>query len=577
MGYLRLLVAAVGIAVLTACGGGGGSPGVDVKNPANTTTVSVTATDLVVSLDKVTLSNTGTDRVVLDVVAVNSTGNAVADAPITVNVDNGAVFQGSSAASNGSFRTDPSGKFSGQITSPGNKANRTINVVVKSGNTTKNLTIAVIGTQISLTPVPGAPLVGQPVSLTLRVADANDVGIAGVSLTLGGSAGFIGVFTTDINGNVVVSRSAPASAGVFEVTVSGSGVNQSFPLTVVSAASGIPDAIGPLGLGSLGAVPTNVSVNLTSSSDNRSAITFKMVNPNNQPVANVRVKFNIVAPGLGAGERMSTGDSVVYTNTSGEVTSDYIPGTRSSPNDGVLIRACFGATDALLSECATPVFARLTVRGRPLNISIFDNNTLFGKFNNTVYVQTLVLQVVDSANNPVRDALVSASADVTHYGKGPTWNQRFASPAGAPSINDTYTNTLDASLVPTRTVVDGSGTVVTLGQNVWCINEDLNRNGTRDSGEDLDSDGVLEPRVSDVSVSTPNGNKTDLNGNLLIDVALGQNVGGWLAYTVKISTSVQGSEGTNSRSFITGVLRDDVTNGAFLTPPYGINNCRTNN
>lgn len=578
MKLLNWLSAAALAISLVACGGGGGSAGTTPNTiVGNTTTAIVTATDLIVSLDKFTLSNTGTDRVVISVVAINAAGNSVADTPVTVFVDNQAVFQGSSAPVNGVFKTDSSGLFSGQISSPGNKANRNINIIVASGASSKTATIAVVGTQITMTPVPGAPLAGQSVSLNIKVADANGVAISGASATVGGTAGFSGVFPTDQSGNIVVVGSAPSIAGIYAVTVAASGVNASFPLTVISATSGVPNAITPLGLGSLQAVPTNVAVNLTSSSDNRSAITFKMLNAANQPIQNVRVKYNIQDPGLGSGERMSTGDSVVYTNSSGEVSSDYISGTRSSPNDGVIIRACFGATDAEVGACLTPVFTRLTVTGRPLNISIFDNNTLLGKFNNTIYVQTLVLQVVDSANTPVRDAVVSASVDVTHYGKGPSWFSNYLSPQVAPSKLDTYSNTLNDSFTPTLPVVTTAGLTVTFGINVWCMNEDLNRNGTRDSGEDLDGDSVLEPRVSDVSVSAPNGNKTDVNGNLLLDVAWGQNVGGWIAYTVKVTTNVQGSEGINSRSFITNVLQADVPNGAFRTPPYGINNCRTNN
>jgi hypothetical protein len=166
--------------------------------------------------------------------------------------------------------------------------------------------------------------------------------------------------------------------------------------------------------------------------------------------------------------------------------------------------------------------------------------------------------------------------DVTHYAKGRVWNARVAAPSnGIPTIADTYTNTLSDTLVPTSSI--GTATTTISGFNVWCSNEDLSRNGTRDSGEDLDGDSVLEPRASDITISTPNGNRTDASGNMQVDIQWGQNVGGWLAYTVKATTNVAGSEGTNSRAFVTDVLQGDVPNGAFLTPPYGINNCRTNN
>jgi hypothetical protein len=69
------------------------------------------------------------------------------------------------------------------------------------------------------------------------------------------------------------------------------------------------------------------------------------------------------------------------------------------------------------------------------------------------------------------------------------------------------------------------------------------------------------------------GNKTDLNGQMLVQVSYPQNMGTWLAYTLKATTNVVGSEGTKERAFTTGVLQGDVPNGSFLTAPFGKNRC----
>ena len=105
------------------------------------------------------------------------------------------------------------------------------------------------------------------------------------------------------------------------------------------------------------------------------------------------------------------------------------------------------------------------------------------------------------------------------------------------------------------------------------MNEDLNRNGTMEVGEDINGTGMLEPRKSDIVMSYLNGNKTDANGQLLLQVSYPQNVGRWLAYTIKATTAVVGSEGTSQRSFVTNILDADKLNGSFLTPPYGSGNC----
>jgi hypothetical protein len=565
---------------LAACGGGGGSAGSEGGTTPPITGVVAVASDLVIGFEngKNALRNTGNDQVRLNITAVNGAGNALAAVPVRIQVDNGGVFLGDSAPGvTGDFVTDARGIFSGVITSPSNRSNRDINVTITSGSASKNTVISVTGSQITITPVPGAPFSGSATLVNLRLLDANGAGIPNTVLTLSGTAGFSGTVTTNNSGDAIFSAVAPSAAGTYTIIASGSGVATTIPLTVISASSGgVPNAIGPIGPGALGANPTNIPNNLTVVSNNKSVITFRVLNASNQGVENVRVRFEIVAPGLGAGERMSTGNSVVYTNSAGEVSSDYVAGFRSSPTDGVQIRACYGLTDDAVASCATPTLTTLTVAGQALNLSIFSNNTLAGLFNNTVYVKTLVVKVADSAGNPVRDAVISASLDVTHYAKGRIWSAgTFAPGNGIPTRADSYTNTLSPLLVPTSTLIPGSTTIS--GFNVWCINEDLSRNGTRDTGEDLDADGVLEPRASDVTISTPNGNRTDANGNMLLDIQWGQNVGGWIAYTVKATTAVAGSEGANAASFVTDVLQADVNNGAFLTPPYGINNCSTNN
>lgn len=578
MKRFHALLSILVVILLAACGGGGGSAGSSATSStvgttttatASTSTTATLASDLIVGFDKTSLSNTGSDRVNLSITAINADGNVVPSVPVSVALDNGGVFNGASSA-------DSNGQFTGVITSPGNKSNRAINVTITSGSVRKTAVIDVVGSQIAVTPVPGAPVAGQAVTLNIRLTDAVGNGIGSSRLNISGSAGFSGAVDTDSNGNAIFNGTAPASTGTYSVLVNGSGITATNALTVISATGGgIPNAVGPVGPASLNGSPNNIPNNLTSATNNRAVLTFKIKNASNVGVENVRVKFLISAPGLGAGERMSTGDTVVYTNSAGEVTSDYIPGTRSSPNNGVSIRACYGLDDASVATCATFVDSSLTVTGQALNVSIFNNNTLVGKYNNTIYVQTLVLQVADSANQPVKDAIISSSVDVTHYGKGGAWaaNYNYPSSGIAPTKADDYTNTLSDTLQPTSSLATGTVT----GFNVWCTSEDLNRNGTRDVGDDLDGDSVLEPRSSDVTVSAPAGNKTDSSGQMLLEVQWGQNVGGWLAYTVKVSTNVEGSEGTNSRAFTTGVLQGDVANGAFLTPPYGVNNCRTNN
>lgn len=579
---------------LVACGGGGGSAG---SNPSSTssgsttttTTTSTTATvvtDFQLGFNKNSLNNNGSDEVTLSLIAVDQNNNVARGETVQVSVDSQAIFNALTSA------TDTDGRFTGKISSPTNKTNRSITVTARMGTLVKTATLNVIGSAITVTPLPAAPLVGENVVYNVSLKDSGGVGISGEQLTVSGTAGLSASLTTDSNGNAVVGGAAPSTAGTYTVIISGSGVTTVRSILVVAAsgAASIPNAT-TITTGSINANRTSIGPNLSNSTSNRAVLTFRMIDNLNQAVQNMRVRFSIVPPGLGAGEAMSTGDTIVYTDSAGTAQSDYISGQRSSPTNGVQIRACYAQTDAALAGGACPNFvdAFLTVAGTPLNLSIFSNNVIEpGGVGNILYKKTYVVQVADAAGAPVQGALVSASVDITHYGKG-VFGGIYTRGSIAPVLTDnpadgTLNTIVDANGTTTYSVpglytIAGStpGTTTTVTLRIWCANEDSNRNGVLDAGENIDGDGTLEPRASDVVVLAVGSNVTDASGNVTLVAQWGQNVGGWLAFTLKATTNVGGSEGTNSAAFQTSYLQADEANGAFRIPPYGANACNVNN
>jgi hypothetical protein len=597
--WIRVKLMSALAALLVACGGGGGSAGSTTGSggssgggstpPANPTlpTATPTVSDFQLGFNKNALSNNGADEVVLSVTAVDQNNNVARGQPVRVSVDSQAIFNAPSAV------TNDDGLFTGKITSPTNKNNRVINVTVTMGSIVKNATINVVGGAISVTPLPATPLPGQNVVYNISLRDSGGIGVDNIPLTISGTAGLAASISTTRNGDVVVGGAAPAAPGTYTVVVSGLGVSTTKVISVVSQESSntIPAAT-TITAGSLDANRASIGPNLPNSTTNRAAFTFKMVDNNNQAVQNIRVRFNIVPPGVGSGETMSTGDTIVYTDAAGNAQSDYIAGLRSSPTNGVRIRACFAQTDAALANGACPNSkeASLTVAGTPLNISIFSNNVIepIG-VGNILYKKTFAIQVVDAAGLPVAGAFVSAAVDITHYGKG-IFEGNYARGDLAPVLSDkpsdgTLNTVTDSRGVTTTistpgryTFVDtGTGETTTRVLRVWCANEDSNRNGVLDAGERIDQDSVLEPRVSDIAVLAVGSNVTNDTGNVTFVTQWGQNVGRWLAFTLKVTTNVGGSEGTNSAAFVTSYLEDDERNGAFRVPPYGINACNVNN
>jgi hypothetical protein len=610
MKLIKLFALMAMVSLMSACGGGGGSPGTasnggttsgsSATTTPGATTVSASISDYIFELDKSSIKNSGTDSVVLSVTTLDAARNIVSGVPVSVAVDAGGVFLPGSGAV-----TDASGKFSGKITAGGDKTDRIINATVTVNGIKKTVTFGVTGSQISVTPVPAVPKPGETVTLNIKVADSANIGIANIPVQLSGSAGFTGNPRTDLAGNLSVTSTAPV-AGTYLAVISASGVSTSLPIRVGGTDTSIPRASPTFSGANLLSNPASIPPNLVGSTLNRSVLTAKFIRDDNSTIENMRVRFNIENPSLGANEFISIGDAFAYSNSSGVATADYVSGQRSSPTNGVIIRMCFDYGDFLKTECPNSRISTLTVNSQPLDISIGDFNKLETGLGGIAYVQKFLIQVGDASGTAVPNAVVSMSVDITHFGKGaygggyyltgdipPTRDGLNYPTTLDPNVNATtitfvseppttqpfitFTETYDPANTPRR-VYDPVTGASFVANRVWCVNEDRNRNGFRDGsaglgGEDLNSNGLLEPSKSEVVLSYVNGNKTDNNGQMLVQVSYPQNMGSWLAFTLKATTSVVGSQGSKERAFLTGVLVGDVPNGSFLTPPFGRNRC----
>jgi hypothetical protein len=581
--FLKLISGLALTAVLAACGGGGGSAGTTVPSTGSgstgTTDTATTAADLIFDLGgKTSITNTGSDFATLTVTVLNASRNVIADVPVTVALSPDGVFQTTAT------KTNSTGQFVGVIGIGGSKANRTLSATITAGGLTRVATVEVKGSQITVTPVPATPAPGQLVTLNIASLDSAGSAIPTATLTLGGSAGLTGTVVTDASGIRTTSFYAPAATGSYTVLVSGLGVSVTKVIEVVTAgATGKPSASGVVAAASLTPVPTTIAPNTDGGATNRSKLQAKFQTATNTGIENMRVRFEIVGNPLGNGESISTGTATVYTDAAGLAEAYYISGTRTSPTNGVSLRACYSSVDFTSStDCPNSVTANLTVAGSPLSISITDDNKLAKGLGEIAYIKKFLIQVNDSSGVAVADAVVSASVDITHYGKGETFGLPYMGLGVVPpTIRDVHPDYFPpgytVSQSSTTTTLVASTVVPTAAQNVWCLNEDFNRNGFRDVvaiGEDMNGDGVLQPRKAEIIVSYVNGNKTDASGQLLIQVSYGQSMAGWLAYTLRATTGVAGSEGDASKSYITTASEDDAQNGSFLTPPFGAKTCR---
>lgn len=569
MKFFRLWVVTFVVAMLAACGGGGGSPG---GNNSGGGGQGSALGSLTVSLDKSSILNSGSDYAEITVTALDANRNVMAGVPVQVALSPDGTFQRTSAET----VTNANGQFVGRILIGESKENRVISAQVSSGSVSRLVTVQVTGTQIQVTPLPGTPMPGQNTALNISVRDSAGQAIPNVRLALSGSFGASGEVTTNASGEAVYNIAAPGTAGAYSVVASGNGFSTSQPIVVGSAR---PLAVGPIVSAGLTPEPSQIRTNLVGSTSNRSTLIARFLTTGNAPIENMRVRFDIVPPALGAGEFISTGSTLVYSNSSGVAESAYVAGTRSSPTDGVRLRICYDLNDFASTACPNERLSNLTVAGNPVSITIGENNELQRGIGNLTYIRQHIIQVVDSAGVAVNDAVVSVSVDITHYGKGRVWNQLYQgfTALQAPSIRDIHSDYNPDPLPDGALATLQDSNLVPTTRNYWCINEDHDRNGSLTSVEDVNGNGAIEPRKADVAVAFPSGNRTNAQGQLIVTTTYPQNVGRWLAYTLRATTGVQGSEGDFSKPYMTDVLQADVQNGSFLTPPYGAGSCRQSN
>lgn len=550
------LFAALALACLAGCGGGGNGGTSPFGGGSSATS---TATDLIVDTSSVQLANTASSTVTITATAVDASRVVVAGAPIKMSADNGGVL------TQGSATTDSSGKVSGTLAIGSDRANRIITVTVTSGSVTKTAAIQVVGTKISSTLVPPVVAPAAAGQVQYRVVDQTGTPMAGQTITVSaaGLAPATATGTTGTSGDYVFNYTAPATAGSFTVSAAVGGVTDVQTISV-KAASSVPSVTQAITSASVSANPSVVAVNPVGSTANRAQIRALFLAAGNVPVPNVRVKFDLAGDVNAVGGSLSTGSNVLYSDANGVVTTSYIPGTRSSPTNGVTLRACYGTTDTdpNLLNCTTSAGVTLTVVSEPLGVSIGTNALI--TVDVLTYTKQFVVTVADAAGNAMSDVQLSASLDLRQYRKGhyvlvgEAWVKADATASG------------DAAI---------------------CINEDRNRNGVLEGSEDDaavtgyptvggNGNGRLDPGRSDVTVRLLSST-TDAKGQAVVEVTYAQSFGSWVDAVLTVAASgVAGTEGRASFALSpipvdAAAIKDVAVPPAFVLSPYGLStSCR---
>ena len=266
------------------------------------------------------------------------------------------------------------------------------------------------------------------------------------------------------------------------------------------------------------------------------------------PVAGKTVVFS--AP-VGGGVPNPT---TAITNDSGIASTTFIADASISAKDSVQVKASVTTGSVTLDG-----FARLTVAGRAVNVTIGSDNNIVLLENPPRYRKVWGVQVSDPAGGPSKGQVVTISLKGVAFRKGDYRVQVV-------KINPS----------------DISGVIKWVQFSSECPAEDRNNNNivdVADGDDDADGDGVLEPNGAALvrSLTATGGLSatvtTDDSGSAEFWVEYLRDYGSWAKVELNATATVSGQQGTAARSFYLQVpsseVNDSTNSPAFQLSPFG--------
>jgi protocatechuate 3,4-dioxygenase beta subunit len=549
----------------------------------------------------VNLGSSGATPVTLSAIARDANNNVVEGATVIFSTDSGALTVLNSV-------TDASGVAQAELSTAGDPSNRTITVNASSGGRNASIQVNVVGTLLSLSG-PQTVVQGDSPRYTARLQNSDGGGIPGQLIDVQSALGNTitsNSLVTDAEGEVLFNLTAEIG-GAETVTVTGLGLiseidvgisGDSFrflspaqdgmeinidtdeTLTVEWLVNGVAQS-GTVEFfttrGTLSAPSAQLNANGRASVDIRSTtagpavvtaaiidgpstqrtlefvattpsqisaqagrfslapgeqsnVTATVRDANDNPVKNALVSFSLEDVTGG-----SISVAAVRTGSAGRAETVYTAGQTTSATDGVRITASVN-NGAISDE------VRLTVARREVFISIGTGNDI-EEPNTADYKKVFSVRVTDSQGVGVDGAQVQVSAVSKAYWKGYY-------------VIDDTTN----QWAVVRTSRDpGTGNLAA------CPDEDVNRNGILDVGEDRNGSGRIE--AGNVASVSPGTVSTDEAGLATFDLTYAQGFANWVVVTIEARTSVAGTEFLETQDFLLPASVPDLTPPG--SPPGG--------
>lgn len=557
------------------------------------------ATPIAASLQLLTsnpqLPSDGSATVTITALARDASNIFVEGVPVSFATDSGGLNVVQST-------TDSNGQATATLSVAGDPTNRTISVSGTAGTLSSSVAVSVVGTTLTVTG-PGSLVAGATATYTIVLSDAGGNGIANTTVNVSSSAGSTITptppLTTDSSGQaqfdltastddtitvsalgLVTTKSVAVSSDSFSFTspAAGTEVNLgdsqalvvnlqsggspvvgetiSFSTTrgTLTAPTGNTDASGNatvsvssanagaavISATTSGGVSTSLTIEFVATTpatvtvqanpftiapNDQSAITAIVRDASNNLVKNQTVNFSLDDI---TGGQLSVASAI--TDSQGRAQTFYTASNTTSAKDGVKVTATVAGT-------AITNTASLTVARREVFITLGTGNEI-EEPNQAQYRIQFAVQVTDSQGNGVSGVAVVMSLLSEAYSKG-NWQ--------LPLTGDWVQNI-----------------------TAVCADEDVNRNGILDAGEDFNSSGEIE--AGNVASVVPGSVTTDASGFALVDVIYPQEFARWVQVVLQAQTSVQGTESSATSRFVLPIAASDVerdTNPPGNPSPFG--------
>lgn len=536
----------------------------------DTTGTNPTAADLTLALSASSLVNGSNGTITATATAVDGNRNVIRGIPITFAVDAGATI-----APSGTVTSD-TGVLTATVGLGADRSNRVVTVTATSGSLVRKASFVVIGARLtaSASPLVNAGSVDNLIEYTL--VDSNSAPMPNQAVTISANGLSTQTRTTDLNGKVRYLYTAPATSGNLTIVATAAG-DQNTQVVTVSSAVTIPPASESPRSASVQPTPSVIAVNTAGSDRNQVELRALFVGANDRPIKNIRARFDTIGGAADSYGTVSVVGSYAYSDENGIARATFTPGTRRSPTNGVTVRVCWDVADFVTpapNSCAGAVnvaTSTLTVNEGAISVSISTNRDIKSGRNDLTYIKEYVVMVVNASGQAIPNVEITPSVDLKGYYKGVySWDgERWVRPGPRGSFlaaSEAYRWTGSAW------VQDG-----TAGAEVVCPNEDYNRNGVMETLggvlEDMNGNGLLDPRKADVAVSMVESTRTDANGLAIVQIEYGKSLGSWIRFELAVTASVSGTAG---RAVVNGVLpvaAEELTQEqvppSFVISPYG--------